>query len=200
MLHKDQVSSPEAIKESIKVDWHIFAWFSSLIRDPAIQQSLKNDSAASLNYRSLDETTKWQSVFYGTAFMVMVFSMIFDQRLLLSLLLPLWAILAKLESAKRSLVSELGIRLIHQDFTAEEITHMTLFQICEAYTKKTGIPSLVKKISGINVILRNALIITFVTTVFIHPLTFLESALCLLLAYLGVIGVFQFKFFYDRIR
>jgi len=104
-----------------------------------------------------------------------------------------------LSHRKMDLVAKISIQALTKDYSNDQIARMTLFHICEIYSRKLHIPSLVDTIYAMDSALRRTIIWTFVFTVFIYPLAFWQMLLCLWATYFMIRLIVNLTYFYKRL-
>ena len=197
-LHK-AVTSVEAIIASIKTDRYVYRWFSYLIVHPAVKAQLKQSLEMSRFYHDLQRQTCLQVIVYVGQIFFLYYLIIAQQWLALIPIVLLTVLPFYLSHRKMDLVAKISIQALTKDYSNDQIARMTLFHICEIYSRKLHIPSLVDTIYAMDSALRRTIIWTFVFTVFIYPLAFWQMLLCLWATYFMIRLIVNLTYFYKRL-
>jgi len=107
----------------------------------------------------------------------------------------------KLHLRKKECVSQISRHVLSDDYDAAALAKTTLYQICEQYSRRYNIPSLVDAIYHSDNILRHTVFTAFVLIVLILPInTTLQRLLALLFSYQIVIIISNASIIYRRLK
>lgn len=183
IVHKN-VSSLEAILSSIETDEQVYRWFSFLVVQSGVRESIFKTNNSQALYDELKKTNFLQGVLYLILFFAL-FLILFSKQFpyLLFGLVFIYPLL-KVHNKKKKLIVSLSRNVLTQDFKPDELPQKTLYQIGEIYSRKYNIPSLVDTIYVLDNTSRKAIIFAFVFTAFIYPLKVWQITVSMILAYL----------------
>ncbi len=168
LFHKI-VTSLEAILNSIQTDPQVFRWFSFLIVQPKLKSELSQMENVKKMYGEFENTMAMQRGL--VVILCLMLLCLISLRHYLFLLpglssLFLWVLLQNRQKRK---TKEIVRYLLSRDFKESELSQKTLFQICEIYSQKYHIPSLVDTIYSLDTISRLTIIGALILIRFIFP-------------------------------
>ncbi|OGX27620.1 MAG: hypothetical protein A2787_09510 [Omnitrophica WOR_2 bacterium RIFCSPHIGHO2_01_FULL_48_9] len=198
--HYKITTSIEAIAHSIKIDHYVYHWFSQLIVHPRIKEKLKTSPDLLSVYKYLKLITLSELLLYLAFFILVILFFSLRQWPLVIFLAAVNLGLLFLSLKEKTAIARLGIGVLTQDYSAEQIAQMTLFQICEIYSRQLNIPSLVDTVFALDDTLKKILIWTYILTVFIYPLNSWQVLGSLVLSYWLMRWILNLGYFYYRIR
>ncbi len=198
-FHK-AVSSIESIQSSIETDRQVYRWFLMLISLPLIKNQLSDISQSSQLYKKAQKIIIAEMVIYGTL-MILIFSIYMTHQKLLALaVLPLFLILQRIYAANRYCVAKISVLLLRRDFEPSQLASQTIFQICEHYSRKLDIPSLVDIITRQDGIARKTLIYANVFACFIYPLDFWHIWAVIIFSFYLVLAATHTSFIFNKLK
>ncbi len=198
IFHK-AVSSLEAILSSIETDEQVYRWFTLLIIQPEVVKHLASSTSDQL-YAKLKQFTVLQRTIYLACFLGLVAVIFWKKFLYLTLGLIVIYPLYKIHKDKKKIVIEISSTLLQKDYEKNELSQKTLYQLCEIYSRKYNIPSLVDTIYALDNISRKAIIFTFIFTAFIYPLKVWQIFLSIFIAFLLIQAVLKTSFIYKNLK
>ncbi|HSA30965.1 MAG TPA: hypothetical protein P5160_04095 [Candidatus Omnitrophota bacterium] len=160
---QEQVSSFEAIINSIKHDAEVCRWFEFLVTHPAVRQEISSGDRMGRAYRDIEASTVKQRTLFALAVLSAVAVAVFKTWwpfLAVPLILFFWF---RSQDIKNKAVLSLSEILIRRDYAPVKIlSKISLYHLAEEYSQKYGIASLVDKIYCFDRVKRYAIFIFFV--------------------------------------
>lgn len=158
-LDQCNISSFDAIINSITFDSEVCRWFTFLVTQPGLAAELQAEKGIPPLYQKLKSVFRKQRILLIALTAAASASLFFPPRwAVLSLLSVLSFYWAYLEQVKKKCVTAISASLIRRDYSADTLLQTTLYQLGEHYSRKYRIPSLVDKIFRANQILKFAVI------------------------------------------
>ena len=186
--HQENVSSFEAILNSIKYDPEVCRWFEFFVTQPAVMEELFSDPSMGREYRVVKDAILKQRILFAAAMISILLVMIFQVMwvfLVVPVVVYFWIRLKKLKTKSVAAISE---ALISRDYSPKEIlSNITLYQLCEQYSKKYGIASLVDKIYCFDQVKRRSVIVFLMIVIGIWTVAFSWKAALAMLCYYELI-------------
>lgn len=197
---QEQISSLDAIVNSIENDGHVYNWFAFMVTRPEVRSRFQSRDEIQRLYRRLQKATFWQNLIYIIFFCIGLWIILFKQIhvawIAILVLYPFW----KLYQEKTACVKNISHHILSEDFEPEELFQKTLYQVCEIYSRKLDIPSLVDAIYAIDKTSRKTILFIIVFVCFVYPLGVLRGGLLLFLIYRTVFTVANMPFIYKRLK
>ena len=179
---QENVTSIEAIRSTIKIDSQAYQWFAFLIVQPEIKSRLGKNAYIRKLYGDLRKIILIQMI----AYLFLLGSLPFIVLLKYYFFLPAAIIPAyfatRFHFKKKTCVSKISIHLVSEDFDLSILRNTTLYQICEQYSQRYNIPSLVDAIYRSDITMRY--VVFFVSTIALLILSFPPIPYCLALFFL----------------
>lgn len=177
------VITARIFRKSIETDRHVFHWFLSLVRNPAVKADLQDTPGVSALYRSLSRHL-WLAALFGImGVLVLLYVLLTRQYLYLSVGLPL--IVAGLIMKHRSgaCISAISLALALKIFGEKDFSQSTLYVICEKLGERYHSKALVEAMISVDSLMRGLMIGTLVVGILVHPLEFWPGLLVLIIVY-----------------
>jgi hypothetical protein len=171
-----------------------------LISFPDIKKQLNQSQPNEQLYKRLQKIIAFELFIYGSIIVLALFIFMTHQKILALAALPIFIVLQKLYSANRSCVAKISVSLITQDISPAQIASQTLFQICENYSRKLNIPSLVDAITHQDEIARKILIYTQIFCCYIYPLDFCYIWITLACSFFVTLAAINTSFIYNKLK
>lgn len=186
--YQENVSSFNAIINSIKFDAEVCRWFEFFVTQPAVMEELSSDLSMGREYRVIKDAVLKQRILFASAMISILLVMIFKVMwvfLAVPVVVCLWGRLKKLKTKSVAAISE---TLISRDYSPKEsLSNITLYQLCEQYSKKYGIASLVDKIYCFSQVKRRSVIVFLMIAIGIWTVGFSWKAVVVMLCYYELI-------------
>ncbi len=198
-FHK-AVSSLEAIASSIDTDEQVFRWFNFLVTRPAISEHLTDVNHAATLYPRLRKILCLQLLLNVLIVGLLVLIIVSKQYVYLWAGLLFIYPLFKLNQNQKKLVVEISTELLKKDFQLEDLCQKTLYQLCEIYSKKYNIPSLVDTIYHLDNISRKTIMCVFIFTCFIYPLKVWQIFATTIASYFVIQIILKIPFIYKNLK
>ncbi len=200
--YQENVSSFNAIINSIKFDAEVCRWFEFLVSQPAVWAQLSSAPQMERAYRDIKEAIFKQRVLLGAAALSVpaaIVLKIFWVVLVTPAIMYFWVRLQKLKARAVVAVSE---TLISRDYSPKEIlANITLYQLSEQYAKKYGIASLVDKIYCFDRVKRYSIFVFLVIVIGIWTVAFSWKAAVVMLCYYELVkALLMTAVVYRRLR
>ena len=144
-FHKE-VTTPEALANSIETDQHVLRWFTLLVVQPSLRARFDQDPQTQRLYQILKQVVVAQYLLYlfvGGSFFILMYLGHYPY-LWLGLLLIFPALY--LHQRLKYCVRGIGMAIVQRDFDPSLLRQKTLYQISEFYSRKYQIPSIVDNI------------------------------------------------------
>ena len=199
-LHKD-ITTLNAVHDTILSDHYAYRWFTYLIVQKNIFDSLRDSSTAREGYQRMRRLTRFQAAIILVFFLGLI---VYSAQLLI-LFFSITAILIYLYvrtlTEKRKVVAQLGLELVKKDFGEATVGKKTLYQIAEFYSTRVKIPSLVDVVYQFDQIRRNTAVLILITIVLIYPMRLGWDALGLgFFIYFAVVNIVNLNFLYRHLK
>jgi len=185
----EKVSSLQAIIKTIHNDRMVGFWFTFLIVQPEVKENIIKITGVNEEYERLRKSFLAQRLLlvllFGLIGYIVVTRAVFLVFICIFLLIPLLMI----RSALKKTVGKISHALLSRDFSSEEISKQTLFQISEHYHHLYKIPSLVDKLSRFDIIIFDASCVIVILGGFVLMLEIREFLLLVLVGYFAMQGL-----------
>ncbi len=199
---QENISNIEALISSIMVDSKVYQWFSFLLNQSELKTRLKNDENTNKLSSQLTNHILKQKILYFLILATLIIGIASNYFLIILLItLLLYLISTRLRHKRKQLVAQISRSIISSDFQGQELTNKTLFQICEIYSQRYSIPSLVDAIYHSDRILRYAIISIIVIQNFIWPIyNDIQNDIFLIAFCLVINALLKTDFVYKRLK
>jgi len=189
------------LRSTILMDRYVYRWFLFLITQPAFRAAAIDIGELSARYAVLDKIVLWQRILLLFAPFVAWGYLTTGNWFWIVGAIVLGLAGFKLLQAKRQEVAHIGVAVIARDFPTDTLAKLTLYQLCEIYSIKFDVLSLVDAIYHLDKIFRFTLLFSFLLVAYITniKLWWIKQLLFLLL-YLMVIVVVNMPFLYKKFR
>jgi len=195
------VSSLEALTSSIDTDKQVYRWFTLLVSQPSLRSKLTSIKKMKTTYQEIKKIISIQRLIFLFLLGSLLILIVLKQYFLLFLGLLFSYPLVVLHLKKKRCVMAISQHILSRDFEIEDLCKKTLYQICEIYSKKYKIPSLVDTIYAQDNISRKTIIFTFVFTAWIYPLNNIFFVfLAVILSYNIVYALMNTSFIYKNLK
>lgn len=172
-IHQENVSSFEAIINSIKYDPEVCRWFEFFVTLPAVAAELSSGAGMERAYRDIQRSILAQRILLGAAILNVAAIVVLE---------TLWPVLAapfivffwfRFQTIKNAGVVSISDYLIRRDYgSLDALSSVTLYQLCEEYAQNQGVASLVDKIYCFDQVKRYSVLALFVVGLVIWVGTF----------------------------
>lgn len=198
---KNKVSSLVALLNSIETDNQVYLWFTRLITCPEAIAENQNQEPLSDPYSRLQNNLHKERIILISLLFIVLISIAFKFYYTLLFALLLLVPLQKILKSKKEQVLAISYYMLTHDFDATDLPTKTLYQICEIYSRKYKIPSLVDSIYARDNLSRRTILFTFVFTAWIYPLAhFIEIFLVTTFSYIIIQALTRTSFFYNTLK
>lgn len=196
-----QVSSLEAIINSIQFDPQVGRWFSLLIEQPVVQEKLKEANPSIKNdYSALRKIVGLQ-IFLNIVSLLSLCLYCWSKKYFYLLpLLPLIYSTLKILSQKKILRGQISRQLLVLDFPGDSLPSKSLYQIAETYSRIYQIPSLVDTIYHWDRIFPMALVICYFGINAIWPLQLWQQFLAIAVTMLFIPAIIKLNIVYKKLK
>jgi len=182
MLKQKKFSSINSLQQTIHHDYQSYRWFLFLAtRDSILEARPQLDIQT--ERQQLFTSLETQQLIYLLSLPVLALLSFFKAYILLWIFLPVFTYHFLLHLQKKRLTAQIATKLILNDFPGESYQEKTLYQICEYFSRKENIPSLVDSIFHIDRSVGAVVITTFCLFVIIFPSNELQYIVACLIAY-----------------
>ncbi len=186
--YQENVSSFDAIINSIKYDIEVCRWFEFFVTQPAIAAELQSDAQMAQAYGDLQKAVFKQRVVLALA-LISVLAISFLKTYWAFLMIP--AVLyygIRFQGQKKDCVVEISKKVISRDYApVDSLSSITLFQLSEQYAKKYGIASLVDKIYCVDQVKRYSVLVFLVVVMAVWTVAFSWKAALAMICYYHLI-------------
>jgi hypothetical protein len=193
------VTSPKAIKSTIQTDPQVARWFEFLITRPALKEKLSAAHACCSLYQQLSRIQAGETTMLALLFSLLCL-VVWQPTPLLLLGLFLLCPYFWIKTHKATIVAQISLPLIEQDYPPAQLTVTSLYQISESYAHRYQIPSLVDTIFHLDRTARWAIFTVLVTTCVILPLPLHKQLIYAVIAQLVVVHFLRSDFIYKNLR
>jgi len=142
-LHYTQISTKEALIDTIDQDLHTYHWFSFLVSLPKIKNQLAASPKANAAYQKLSQLLLWQWLLIPLFLGILCLTFVTQKIIFLWGMIPLLFFRYKIHTGKKHSIIEISSHLLSADFDQEKLAHLSLYQIGETYSRQHGIPSII---------------------------------------------------------
>ena len=147
-----QITTPQALSNTIKNDSYVLWWFASLIVQPKLRAYLnqKQDSNIRLQYQRLARILLLRALGYFIL-LCLGYQAISTRQWWLAGFLPamIW-IFFLIKKTFSQTIEKISSKLIEKDFPHPLLNQKTIFQIGEFYSRRYQVPSLVDNITSMD--------------------------------------------------
>lgn len=141
------VSSLTSVLASIENDRQAYRWFLILITLRKVRQDLccpkQGEASQRHNYKTLKKIQLTEIFVYGIIVLIGIVSWLIKQPGVFLLEAIPWVLLVRIFKHNRQCVAAISKELLLKNIPPQELDRQTLFQMCEYFSKKHNIPSLV---------------------------------------------------------
>ncbi|MDP8259659.1 MAG: hypothetical protein P9L96_01435 [Candidatus Gygaella obscura] len=195
----DSNQTQNIVSSSIRTDAHTYRWFAYLLFQLNVKKELITDPTIKANYTHIKHIILNQallniiiSLFILSVYFIQVYAFFWLG------VIFLWPIFRLHWSKKANIISIAKSLLNNTEFTSKDLS---LYQLCEALSKKYSIPSLISTIYYLDTILVFTIITFLIIKNFIWPIyTDLQYDIVLVLTYLFIKTFSKFTIFYKLLK
>lgn len=193
------ITSLNALISSIHLDGLVYKWFEFLITQRTMTSELSHIEEMSNYYNVIKKTTQNQILIAILIFLVFLIALLtHDLRFTLFLIL-LTGLFWHYQKQKIHSVALISKHIILRDFSPEKLSLITLYQICEIYSRRYRINSLVDTIYYTDKWGRAILLITILVIWFAIPILFAYQVILAFLTYHLVLFFLKSIFIYKNL-
>lgn len=152
------ISSMNAVISSIENDRQVYRWFLMFISLPDIRQKLCAQDKIKKEYTALKKIQMGEIITYIVSALIVIVSCLIKQFWALILLAGPFVFLFILFRKNRGHVSTISEQFLLENIQPDELKRQTLYQVCESFSLKYNIPSLVDIITFQDFVARKVLL------------------------------------------
>ena len=177
------VITARIFRKSIETDRHVFHWFLSLVRNPAVKTDLRDVPGVPEVYRRLTIQLWLAALCVAAGVLVLLFVLFTRQYLYLSIGLPLLLAGLIIKNRAGACIAEISLALALKIFGEKNFSQSTLYMISEKLGERYHSKALVEAMISVDSLMRGLMIGTLVVVILVHPLEFWPGLLVLIIVY-----------------
>jgi len=183
------------------MDSYVFRWFTFLVMQPKYKIQSCGQRTIEKYYSSFTQANIIQGA-AGLAAGYCFYYFITEQvwMFLVAGILA-WLVVLRCQNRKKACIADIAVHYLIEDYSEQQISHMTLYQISEQYAKKYNILSIVDAVFGLDSLYRISLLFIIFLVICIVNFTqnWIEQIALIIVFYTIMTYLFRTSFFYKRL-
>jgi len=168
-ISEKKIATPRTFKRSILNDPQVYHWFSFLINRKSIKQKISSSPQKRRNIQTLHIILLIEVTLFSILLILLLYIFKGSDLILLWPAALLASLLIALHYPKKETVATLGMDLLSSDFSNEELSRLTLYQIGEFYSRQYSVIPLVDYIVILDRISQKTIIALLILIFLLRP-------------------------------